>query len=170
MELSGSMYLFALATVSITFVGFSSLLIVFRQTIGGELTRHDTYFTLSFIQIGFVVTAGSLLPPLLALYPWSHESVWRVSSAVLALVILWLVGRVPARRRAATGRSMPPLVLILHGIHGVSALALLLCTFGILSPGAAVYASVMTAVLFSSGIAYLLALAVLLPDLAKRQP
>jgi hypothetical protein len=66
-ELTGSTYLYSLATTSVTFVGFSALLIVFRQSIGGGLTRYDTYFTLSFIQTGFIVTAGALLPPLLAL-------------------------------------------------------------------------------------------------------
>ena len=52
--LAGELFLYALATISITFVGFSALLIVFRQTMGGKLTPYDTYFTLSFIQIGFI--------------------------------------------------------------------------------------------------------------------
>jgi hypothetical protein len=39
MELPGANYLYALATISVTFVGFSALLLVFRQTIGGKMTK-----------------------------------------------------------------------------------------------------------------------------------
>ncbi len=68
MELPGSTYLYALATISITFVGFSALLLIFRQAMGHTMTRYESYFMLTFIQSGFIVTAGSLLPLLLALY------------------------------------------------------------------------------------------------------
>src|SRR5215467_7409856 len=40
MELPGASYLSALATISVTFVGFSALLLVFRQTIGGKMTSY----------------------------------------------------------------------------------------------------------------------------------
>jgi hypothetical protein len=60
MELPGANYLYALATVSVTFVGFSALLLVFRETIGGRMTGCDSYFTLSFMQAGFIVAAGIL--------------------------------------------------------------------------------------------------------------
>ena len=40
MELPGANYLYALATISVTFVGFSALLLVFRQTIGGKMTSY----------------------------------------------------------------------------------------------------------------------------------
>jgi len=61
MELPGANYLYALATVSVTFVGFSALLLVFRETIGGRMTGYDSYFALSFMQAGFIVAAGGLL-------------------------------------------------------------------------------------------------------------
>jgi hypothetical protein len=44
MELLGASYLHALAAISVTFVGFSALLLVFRQTIGGKMTSYDSYF------------------------------------------------------------------------------------------------------------------------------
>ena len=50
-----------------------------------------------------------------------------------------------------------------------SVFALLLSAAGILrQPGVAIYASAMTTILFASGIAYLLALSVILGELAKR--
>ena len=71
MELPGSGYLYALATISVTFVGFSSLVLVFRQTVGEATTHYDSYFVLAFMQVGFIVAGGCLLPPLLALTQWS---------------------------------------------------------------------------------------------------
>src|SRR5690348_14694308 len=106
-ELPGSSYLFALATVSITFVGFSALLVVIRQGMGGRLKEYDIYFTLSFVQIGFIVTGSSLVPPLLWLYEWPVAVVWRLASAIIALPVLWFVATVPRRRRAATGARTP---------------------------------------------------------------
>jgi len=168
-DLPGSPYLYALATVSITFVGFSALLIVFRQSMGGELTQYDTYFTLSFLQIGFIVTAGALLPPALALYGWPAEVVWRVAGTGISIPILWFVASVPARRRTATGRPTPLFIRTLLSVQGLAAVALLFSAAGILrQPGAAIYASAMTTILFASGIAYLLALGVILGELGKR--
>jgi hypothetical protein len=93
MELPGANYLYALATVSVTFVGFSALLLVFRETIGGRMTGYDSYFTLSFMQAGFIVAAGGLLPQLLAFYEMSHTSVWRASSLMIAIPIFLFVGK-----------------------------------------------------------------------------
>ena len=169
MDLAGSGYLYALATVSITFVGFSALLIVLRQTMGGDLTRYDTYFALSFIKIGFIVTAGSLLPPLLALCGWSESTTWRVSCAAVAIPILWFVACVPGQRRAATGRAVPGFVWILLAVQALAAVALVLCAAGAPVRGAAVYALSLTAILFASGIAYLVALSVILPNVTQRK-
>ena len=56
MELAGlELSVHALATISVTFVGFSALLLVFRQTVGGTTTRYDSYFLLAFMQVGFIV-------------------------------------------------------------------------------------------------------------------
>ena len=164
MDLAGSTYLFALATVSVTFVGFAALLLVFRQTVGGKITRYDTYFTLSFIQVGFVVTAGGLFPPLLALYGLREDVVWRVASAVFAILILWFVGALPRRRRVATGSPVPRFVWALLTVQALSAIALTLCAVGTLDKCGAVYATAMSAILVASGIAYLVALGVILPE------
>jgi hypothetical protein len=87
LSLPGASYLFALATVSITFVGFSALLIV-----------------------------------------WT-----------------------------------------LLGVQAAAGVALLLTTLGLFPRlGHAVYATAVTAVLLSSGVAYLIALSVILPDLTHR--
>ena len=169
MELQGAAYLYAVATVSITFVGFAALLIVIRQSLGGELTAYDTYFTLSFIQAGFIVTASALVPPLLALYGWSEDVVWRVSSVATAAAILGFVVGVPGRRRAATGGPMPLFVGALLSLQAAAGGALLLNAARLFGDrGAAVYGSALTAMLFASGVAYVLALNVIFPELTGR--
>src|SRR5215831_9273860 len=107
MELPGASYLYALSTISVTFVGFSALLLVFRQTIGGKMTDYDSYFTLAFMQAGFIVTSGGLLPQLLAFFDMSHALVWRGSSAIMAIPVFLFVATTPGRRRAAVNEPVP---------------------------------------------------------------
>jgi hypothetical protein len=159
MELHGSGYLYALATVAITFVGFSALLLVFRQTIGGRMTRYDAFFTLSFVQAGFIVAMGALLPPLLALYALEEETAWRVASAVAAALILAFVAAFPARRRRATGSKAPAYVWGLLVLQAFAGLDLVLGAIGRpLGPQPASFAAAMTAMLIASAVAFLAAL------------
>src|SRR5262249_27603326 len=159
MDLPGSSYLYSLSVVSTTYVGFSALLVGLRQAKGDRLTSYDAYFTLTFIQIGFIVTIGSLMPPLIALYGWPTTVVWRVASLITAIPILWFVVTVPRRRRAATGLPVPRFIAIILMIQGAAGGALLFRAFvsGLAEPGA-IYATAMTLVLASSAVAYILAL------------
>ena len=160
MELPGASYLYALATISVTFVGFSALLLVFRQTIGGKMTSYDSYFTLSFMQVGFIVTAGGLLPQLLALFEMSHTDVWRVSSVIMAIPIFLFVATTPGRRRAATKEPVPRYVGLLLLLQLLAGVGLLLNAVGWPQPpNLALFALSLTVMLFTTGIAYLIALA-----------
>jgi hypothetical protein len=160
MELPGVSYLYALATVSITFVGFSALLLVFRETIGGRMTGYDSYFTLSFMQAGFIVTAGGLLPQLLAFYEMSHTTVWRASSLIMAIPIFLFVARVPGRRRAATKEAVPFYVGFLLLLQFSAGAYLVLNAVGWpVPPNLAPFALALTVMLLTTGIAYLIALA-----------
>jgi len=171
MEIPGSTYLYALATVSTTFVGFSALAMIFRQAMGGAITRYDTFFTLSFVQTGFIVAAGSMLPQLLALFEWSHRAVWRASSTIMAITVLSFIATFPMRRRAATGARAPLYVDVLLVLQVLIAMSLILDAVGKpLEPGAALYASAMAGFLLTSGVAYLIALSVTLQEARARGP
>jgi hypothetical protein len=160
MELPGANYLYALATISVTFVGFSALLLVFRQTIGGKMTSYDSYFTLAFMQAGFIVAAGGLLPQLLAFFGMPHASVWRVSSVIMAIPISLFVGMTPRRRRAATNEPIPSYVSLLLLLQSLAGVCLLLNAVGWpVPPNLALFALALTVMLFTTGIAYLIALA-----------
>jgi len=163
MELPGANYLYALATISVTFVGFSALLLVFRQTIGGKMTSYDSHFTLAFMQAGFIVAAGGLLPQLLAFSEMSNASVWRVSSVIMAIPIFLFVAATPRRRRAATNEPMPFWVGLLHLLQFLAGVCLLFNAVGWpVPPDLAPFAWAMTMMLFTTGIAYLIALALAL--------
>jgi len=162
------LYLYALATIAVTFVGFSTLLIVFRQTIGGKLTPYDVYFVLSFMQSGFLVATGALLPPLIALYGLAPENVWRLASAIIAVPYLFFVASVPGRRRRATGTSVPLFIAIPLGCQALAVLAFALEALGwLVPPTAAPFATALTVLLITSGLAFLGALHVILPGLAS---
>jgi hypothetical protein len=150
-------------------VGFSTLVIVFRQSAGGRLSSYDSYFVLSFMQAGFIVTAGALLPPLFALFGLSEGALLRIASAVTAIPIAWFVASLPPRRRAATGTAMPGFIRLSLVLQLGAAIALALGALGRpLGPGVAPYASALTLILVTSGIAFLLALnRVMLPGLPK---
>ena len=159
MELPGANYLYALATVSVTFVGFSALLLVFRETIGGKMTRYDRYFTLSFMQAGFIVTAGGLLPQLLAFFEMPHASVWRASSVIMAIPIFLFVAKTPGRRRAASHEPIPTYVWLLLCLQLLAGAYLLINAAGWpAEPHLAPFALAMTVMLFTTGVAYLIAL------------
>lgn len=159
MEPSGSTYLYALAAVSITFVGFSALLVIFRQARGQAMTRYESYFVLSFVQPGFIVTAGSLLPSVFALYGMPVSRVWQASSLIIAIPIIIFAAALPKRRRAATPTPLPRYVQILRWLQILIAVYLIANAFGVPGPAAiGPYAASLTALLFTTAIAFVVAL------------
>jgi hypothetical protein len=163
MAISASTYLLALATISVTFVGFSALVIILRQTIGGEVSRLDVLVTRIFIQLGFIVAAGAMLPPLLMLLSLTPSLMWRVSSIAAAVPSFLFAVTYPRRRRAASGVRTPFVIWIDVLVLLVAALILACNAVGVgFEPSAGPFAAALTAILFLSGWAYLQALNILL--------
>jgi hypothetical protein len=98
-------YLVAVATISITFVGFSSVVVVFRQTQGNRLDSLHIFLVRFFIEMGLIVTGFSLLPLLLAIAGMPIEWVWRSASAAYAVVHLVYIQVLFRRRRQYTSGS-----------------------------------------------------------------
>jgi len=61
-------YLYTIATVGMTFAGLSVLTMILRQMLGGQMTKWDSFVTRTWVQLGFMTTFGSILPPLLILF------------------------------------------------------------------------------------------------------
>ena len=99
MELPGSAYLYTLATLSMTFVGFCAIVIVLRQAIGKEMSGWHVVLMRLYIETGLWAAAFSMLPPLLALCGLPPPMIWRASSTLIAVVMMAYGVTYPRRRR-----------------------------------------------------------------------
>jgi hypothetical protein len=170
MDLPSASYLYALASIDTTFVGFSAVVMTFRQSLGGDVSPFDGFVTRVFIQLGFLVAAGSMLPPLLALCGWPHAMIWRLSSTLVGAVSLLFVVTYPARRRAASGTSMPFYIAVDLALLSLAVLALLANAAGVPSePGAGLFDAGLTGLLFVSGLGYLHTLDLLYRQHGRRE-
>src|SRR5512136_1673334 len=95
-------YLVAMATISITFVGFSSVVVVFRQTQGNRLDSLHIFLVRFFIEMGLIVTGFSLLPVLLGVLGMPDAGLWRLASAAYAVVHVSYIRVLFVRRRRYT--------------------------------------------------------------------
>jgi hypothetical protein len=161
MELPGATFLYTLATVSITFVGFSTLFILIRQALGKTMSKFDILLTKNFLQLGFMVTFGSLLAPLLDLLQVGN--VWRIASAISAVPALVFVLTYPRRRAAAIPTTIPKEVWFDVSSVFVAGGMLLANALGWpWAPGVGLYAAGLTVILSISFLAFLHALDFLL--------
>jgi len=152
-------YLYALGTISTTFVGFSAIIMIFRQTAGGGLSPLDSWITAVFIQLGFIVTAGSLSVPLLDLCGIPQATAWRLCSGIVGMLLVIFAASYPMRRRAVSGVPTPLFVWFDLLLLAVCIAALLGNAANIpvaSNPGS--FAAGLTGTLFTAGVGYLHAL------------
>jgi hypothetical protein len=88
MELSGSGYLYTLATLAMTFVGFCAIVLAFRHGMSAKGAEHQRHHSHLYIELGFMAAAFAMLAPLLAACGIPHQIAWRVSSAIIAVVLV----------------------------------------------------------------------------------
>jgi hypothetical protein len=149
-------YLYTIATVGISFAGLSVLTMILRQMLGGRVTRFDSFVTRTWVQLGFMTTFGSILPPLLSLFGTAGPLACRISSGVLA-TILWIWTLTFPRRRKATNPSRLPLQVVMF-LLAMNVAALALTANAIVAPGellAAIYAAAVTSILTGAGMLFL---------------
>jgi hypothetical protein len=107
MELPGSANLYTLATLAMTFAGFCAIVIVLRQTTGKGISGFHLVLARLYLESGLFSAAFCMFPPLLALCGLTETTVWRVSSAIIATVLLCFGATYPMRRAAITAGSLP---------------------------------------------------------------
>jgi len=117
-------YLYAMSAVGMSFAGLSVLTMILRQMLGGKMTKFDTFVARSWIQLGFMVTSGALLPPLLALFEVSTPMGWRLSSGLMAIILGSWAMTFPPRRWATNPGPLPIFVIISVAAMGLIVLAL----------------------------------------------
>jgi hypothetical protein len=166
MDFKGATFLYTLAGMMITFAGFSALLLAVRPATGAKLSMLDRFLAKTVMTHIFVLSAGALLPAVFALFDASDRWIWRGSSVLFALPMLYLQLTYPARRLKLIGEGPPFPILAVFVVLG-AAVTVGMLAFELVgsSYGAAVYVTALTIDFFTVAFAFLVALEVIL-----RQP
>jgi len=138
-------YLLRLAGLSLSFVGFSVVVVTLRGALGGELSDRHLRLVRLYIEGGLLTTALALIPSLLSILHVPDTVTWVVSSAVAAsifTILLWVQFR---RRRAVEPGRFPAWVVVVYTVSTVAVAALWLNVAGVpFSPNVGPYAVVLT--------------------------
>ena len=138
-------YLLRLATLSLSFVGFSAVVVTLRGALGGELSDRHLRLVRLYIEGGFLVTALALFPALLHLLHVPDTITWPLSSAAAASIFTFVMVIQFRRRRAVEPGWFPPWVIAIYAVSIVAVAGLWLNVAGIpLPPSVGPYAVVLT--------------------------
>jgi hypothetical protein len=166
MEVKGATLLYTLAGLMITFAGFSTLLLALRPAAGARVSLLDRFLAKTVMTHIFVLTAGALLPALLALYDIQEKWIWQRSAVLFALPMLSLQVTYPHRRRKVTGDGPPPAIFAVLVVLGAAVtLAMLGYVLEGLPYSAAVYITALTIDFFTVTFSFLIA-----ADVIMQQP
>jgi hypothetical protein len=166
MEIKGAAILYTLATVMITFAGFSALLFVIRQAAGAKLSLLDRFIVRNVMTYTFVLTGAALLPALFSLFEMDEKQIWLWSGVLFALPMLALQVTYPVRRRKAVGTPPPPAIYAVFVVLGsLVTLAMLGYILAGLTYSAAVYITALTIDFFTVIFGFVNAL-----DIIMQQP
>jgi hypothetical protein len=162
-EVKGATFLYTLATLMITFAGFSALLLSIRQTLGAGLSLLDKFIVKTILVHFFILTGGALLPPLLGLWNVSEAWLWRLSALCFAIPMLALLVTYSHRRRKAVGTGPPPAGFAVFVVVGSAAIAaMLVYIIGGLEYQPAAYITGLTINFFTTAFGFVTALDVIL--------
>lgn len=145
MTAAESDYLMRLAALSLSFVGFSAIVVTLRGALGGKLSERHLRLVRLYIEGGLLVTALALIPALLNLLHLPGSVTWPLSSAVAASVFTVLLLVQFRRRRAIEQGRFPLWVVVVYAVSILAVAALWLNVAGVpFRSGAAPYAIVLT--------------------------
>lgn len=138
-------YLSHLASLSLSFVGFSALVVTLRGALGGELSDRHLRLVRLYIEGGLSVTALALVPALLNLLHLPDAVMWRLSSAAAASTLTVLLLIQFSRRRAIEPGPFPLWLVIVYAVSSVAVAGLWFNVAGIpFSPNVGPYAIALT--------------------------
>ena len=131
MELPASGFLYTLATLAMTFVGFCAIVLVFRQSMGAQASPFHRYASHVYIELGLTSAGFSMLAPLLATCGMKVDLVWRASSAIIVIALAGHTWTILKQFKAAKPGPFPRRVWVNSSVTLLIGLALLANTFGI---------------------------------------
>ncbi|MBK6632472.1 MAG: hypothetical protein IPG33_16325 [Betaproteobacteria bacterium] len=138
-------YLLRLASLSLSFVGFSSVVVTLRGALGGELSDRHLRLVRLYIEGGFLVTALALVPTLLNFLHIPGTVTWPLSSAAAASILTFVLVIQFRRRRTVELGRFPPWVIAIYGVSIVAVAGLWLNVAGLPFPSSVgPYAVVLT--------------------------
>ena len=139
MELPSAAYFYALAALSMAFVGFTSIVVVLHEGTGKPLTPFQVLITKLFAELGLMATAFAMLAPTLAVCGIREPLVWQISSAIMfAVLVPWLVTYPIRRKAAAPDQKWPLRGYFLNALGALTAIVLFLNVIGLpINPSAA---------------------------------
>lgn len=123
-------FLMSLAALSLSFVGFSVVVVTLRSALGGEISDRHLRLVRLYIEGGLLVTALALVPALLNLLHISESVIWPVASAAAAAIFSFLLVTQFRRRRAIESGHFPPWVVVVYAVSLVSVVGLWLNAAG----------------------------------------
>ena len=127
-------YLLRLATLSLSFVGFSAVVVTLRGALGAKLSDRHLRLVRLYIEGGLLVTALALVPTLLNLLHIPDTVTWPLSSAVAASVFTLVLLIQFRRRRTVEPGRFPLWVVIIYALSIVAVAVLWLNAAGIVFP------------------------------------
>ncbi len=171
MEVEGAILLYALAGMMVTFAGFSALLLTLRPAAGARLSLLDRYLARTVLTNLFSLTAGALLPPVIALYGLPQSVVWRVSAALFGVPMLCLLLTFPYRRRKVVGKGPPPSIAVIFvGVGSAALFAMLVYVLAGFRFAAAAYITALVVNFLTVAFAFVTAMDVIMQQPADAAP
>jgi len=168
MEIPEATFLYTIAMLGMTFIGYSAIVMLLRQTLGRKLRAFDVLFAHVYMEFGLIVGMGAMLPPLLMFWELSRVMAWRASSGLVGIPLLLFALTYPARRQAASGEPTPLYVRVNVSFVLVISLILLISATGVLRErSGAVFLSALTAFLIFAVGTWLRALSLVLARTSK---
>jgi len=157
-------YLYTLALMAMTFVGFTAIVMILRQSLGGALSPFDALVTRFFMAWGFLIAYGALAPPLLLAFALSPALTWAFCSLAAGLMLLALSFGYPWLRARATREKAPPFVYGQSALGAIIALALIISAVAPLTvaDSAAIYLAALTATLAQASVGFIVTINVML--------
>jgi len=138
-------YLFRLAALSLSFVGFSAVVVTLRGALGGELSDRHLRLVRLYIEGGLLVTALALVPTLFNLVHVPGTVIWPLSSAAAGSIFTFVLLIQFRRRRKIEPGRFPLWVILIYTLSIVAVAGLWLNVAGIpFAPSAGPYAVVLT--------------------------
>lgn len=170
MELAGSGYLYTLAMLAVSYVGFTSIVLILRQSVGSKFLPIDAVVARLFMVWGFTVTYGAVMPPMLAAFEVKPAAAWQISSLVSGAFLLAANASYPWLRKRATGEATPLHVWLHVAAALLTGVVLVVNAFDPFPRAtAAVYMTALTLYLVQASFAFVQHFGFMLEDMHMRQ-